>query len=69
MKHIALIIFLSLLCALNFVFAFSPNLSRRQFQFPKSDVALKVMHLVFAFVFLLGVVLAFYAFLNPRGTS
>jgi len=69
MKHIALIIFLSLLCALNFVFAFSPDLSRRQFQFPRSDAVRKVMHLVFAIVFLLGVLLTFYAFLNPRGAS
>jgi len=69
MKHIALILFLSVLCVLNFVFAFSPELSRRQFRFPQSDAARKVLHLAFAIVFLLGAVLLFYAFLNPRGTS
>jgi hypothetical protein len=69
MKHIALIIFLSALCVLNFVFAFSPALSRRQFRFPKSDAARKVLHVAFAIVFLLGALLSFYAFLNPRGTQ
>jgi len=69
MKHIALMIFFTALCVLNFAFAFSSELSRRHFRFPKSAGARKAIHLACAIVFLLGVLMVFYAFLNPRGTS
>jgi len=70
MKHIALLLFLSSLCAVNFYFAWSPDAARRYQRFPiKSDRALKALHLIFAMVFLLGVLLILYAFLNPRGET
>ena len=69
MKHIALMIYLSALCVMNFVFAFYPELSRRYFRSPKSSTARKVIHLAFGILFLLGVLMVFYALLDPRGTA
>ena len=67
MRHIAVLLLLSGLSAANFFLAFSPELSRRYFRFPKSASGRKVIHLSSAIVLVLCVLLLFYAFLNPRG--
>ena len=69
MKHIALLLFLSALGALNLIWAFSPELSRQYFRWPRSASARKVIHLVSAVVFLLGVLFIVYAMLDPRAPS
>ena len=70
MKHIALLLFLSSLCAINFYFVWSPETARRYQWIPiKNDRALKTLHLIFAVVFLQCMLLVLYAFLNPRGEA